>query len=58
MKIVCFFNCITLVISVVLRETTLTISVLTGGPVSIKYEIVRVVSLSTMEISNISGLKI
>ena len=35
------FNSVISVISVVLRETTLTISVSTGKPVSIVYEIVR-----------------
>ena len=46
------------VISVVLRETTLTISDLTSEPVSKESEIVRVVSLSTAEISEIIRLKI
>ena len=46
------------VISVVLRETTLTISDLTSEPVSKESEIVRVVSLRTAEISEIIRLKI
>ena len=40
-----------------LRETTFTISVSTGEPVSVESEIVRVVSLSKTEISNITRLK-
>ena len=46
------------VISVVERETTLTVSITTGEPVSIESEVVRVVSLSTTEISKITRLKI
>ena len=46
------------VISVVLRETNLTIPVSTGEPVSLESEIVRVTSLSTTEISEITRLKI
>ena len=42
------------VISVVLRETTFTISVSTGEPVPVESEIVTVVSLSTTEISEIT----
>ena len=45
-------------ISIELRETTLTISVLTGEPVSMESEIVRVVSLITTEISETTPLKI
>ena len=52
------FNRVIMVISVVLRETNLTISVSTGGPVSKEYEIVRVVSLSTTEISEITRLEV
>ena len=52
-----FKSCIS-VISVILRETTLTISDWTGEPVSMESEIVRVVSLSTTEISEITRLKI
>ena len=44
--------------SVVRRETTLFISDSTGEPVSIKSEIVRVVSPSTTEIPKIIRLKI
>ena len=39
------------------RETTLTILVLTGEPVSMESEIVIEVSLSTTEISEITQLK-
>ena len=45
-------------ISVVLRETTLTISASTGDPISMESETVRMVSLSVMEISEITRLKI
>ena len=46
------------VISVVLRETTLTVSVSTGEAVLMESEIVREVSLNTSEISEIIRLKI
>ena len=46
------------VISVVIGETTLFISGSTGEPVSMEFDIVRVVSLSTMVISEITRLKI
>ena len=46
------------VISVVIWETTLTISDFTGEPVSLESGIVRVDSLSTTEISEIKRLKI
>ena len=46
------------VISVVLRKTTLTISVSIGEPVLMESEKVRVVSLSKKEISKINRLKI
>ena len=49
-----FLNRVISVISVVLRETTLTRSDSTGKPVSMEYEIVKVVS----EISEITRLKI
>ena len=49
-----FLNRVISVISVVLRETTLTSSDSTGKPVSMEYEIVKVVS----EISEITRLKI
>ena len=52
------FNCVILVISGVLRETTPTISYLTDKPVSMESEIVTVVSFSTTEISKITRLKI
>ena len=42
----------------VLRDTTFTISDSTGGPLSLEYEIVRVASLSTTEISEITRLRI
>ena len=45
-------------ISVVLRETTRVNSVSTGEPVSMESEIVRVVSLSTTGISEITRLKV
>ena len=45
------------VISVVLRENTLTISVSTREPVSMESEIVRVVSFDTTEISEKTRLK-
>ena len=52
------FNCVVSDISALLRETTLTISVSneTGSPV--KFKIVRVVSLSTTELSEITRLKL
>ena len=53
-----FFNLVISVISVVLRETTLSISVSTSEPVSMKSEIERVVSLSITEMSEITRLKI
>ena len=46
------------VISIALRETTLTISDTTGKTVLVESEIMRVVSLSTTEISEITRLKI
>ena len=52
------FNCVTSVISVVLRETTLTISDLTGEPVTVEPGIERVVSLIATEISEITRLTI
>ena len=52
------FNRFISFISVVLQETTLTISVSTGELVSMETEIVRVVSLSSTEISEITRLKI
>ena len=48
-----FLNRVISVISVVLRETTLTISDSTDEPVSIESERVRVVSLYTTEMSEI-----
>ena len=53
-----FLNRVILVISVVLSETTITISDSTGEPVSIEVEIMRVVSLSTTEISEITQLNV
>ena len=53
-----FFNRVISVISVVLRETTLTFLDAIGDTVSTESEIVRVVSLSTTEISEITRLKI
>ena len=53
--IVFFFNRAIPVISVVLRETTLSAS--TGVSVSIESEIVRVASFSITEISETTGLK-
>ena len=53
-----FFNRVISVFSVVLKETTLTISVSTCEPVSMESEIVRVFPLSTTEISEITRLKI
>ena len=62
LKIVfCFFffqNRVISVISFVLRETTLTILISTGDLVSMESEIVRVVSLSRAEISELPLLKI
>ena len=57
LKIGFFFYRVILVISLVLRETTLTISDSTGETVSLQYEIVKVVSFSTTEISEITRLK-
>ena len=60
MNIVFFFflNVLSeLFLFVELRETTLTISDSTGAPVSIESEIMRVVSLSTTEITEITRLK-
>ena len=54
--IVFLFNCAIPVISVVLRETTLSAS--TGVSVSIESEIVRVASLRITEISETTRLKI
>ena len=51
-----FFYRVLSVISVVLREMTLTTSVLTCEPVSMESEIVRVVFLRTMKISEITQL--
>ena len=51
-------NCVISVISIVLRETLLTISVSTGEPLSIEFGIVTVVSLNTTEISEITRMKI
>ena len=53
-----FWNCVISVISIVLRKRTLTISNLTGEPVSMESETVRVVSLTTMEKAEITQLKI
>ena len=53
-----FLNRVFLVISVILKETTFSISDLTGVPVLMEYEIVRVVSLSTNEVSDVTQLKI
>ena len=53
-----FLNRVISVISVVLTETTLTISDSTGETVSMESDIVRVVSLSTTEISEVARLKI
>ena len=47
-------HCVIWVITVYLRETTLTILVLTGEPVSLESEVVRVVSHRTMEILEIT----
>ena len=46
--------CVILVISIVLRETTLTISVSMGEVVSLESKTVRVVSLSKTDISKIT----
>ena len=51
------FNRVILVISVVLRETTLSISDSTGETVSMDSEIVRVVFLGTNEIFKITRLE-
>ena len=48
-----FLNRVIAVISILRRETTFNISDLTCEPVSMESEIVRVDSLSTMEISEI-----
>ena len=53
-----FTNRVTSVISVLQRETTLINPDSTGEPVSMESKIVRVVSLSTTEISEITRLKI
>ena len=54
-----FFFCLFIpVVSIELRETTLTSSDSTGDPVSMKSEIVRVVSLSKTEVSEITRLTI
>ena len=53
-----FLNRVIPVISVLLRETTLTITVSTGEFVSMESEKVRVFFLSTTEISEITRLKI
>ena len=53
-----FLNRAILVVSVVLREFTLTISVSNGEPVSIESEILRAVSLGTTVISEITRLEI
>ena len=52
-----FFNRVISLTSVVQRETTLTVSVSTGEPVTMESEIVRVVSLCTKEMSKITRLK-
>ena len=52
-----FSNRVISVISVVLRETSPIILDSTGEPVSIESDIVRVVSLSTTEIPEITRLK-
>ena len=56
-EVLFFLNRVVPVISIVLREATLTMSVSTSEPVSMESEIVRVVSLYTMEISEITRLK-
>ena len=48
-----FFNHVILVIFVELRETSLSILDLTADSVSMESEIMRVISLGTMEMSNI-----
>ena len=53
-----FLNHFIWIISVVPRETTLSISDFTGEPVSIESETVRVVSHGTTEISEIKRLKV
>ena len=53
-----FLNRVISVIFLELREATLTISVSTVDPVSMESEIVGVVSLCTMEISQITRLEI
>ena len=53
-----FLNCVISFISVVLREPTLNISVLTNEHVSMESGLVKVVSHSTMEISEITRIKI
>ena len=53
-----FLNRVIPVISVVLRETTLTISVSTVEPVSVESELIRGVSHSITEISELTRLKI
>ena len=58
MKIFFFINLVISVISVVQRETTLTISILTAEPVSMESEKVRVVSLSTLQITEVPRVKI
>ena len=49
-----FFDIMLSLISIVLRETTLTISDLISEPISMESQTVRVVSLCPMEISKIT----
>ena len=51
-------NRVILVSSVVQRETTITITVSTGEPVSVESKTVRVVSLNTTEITGVTRFKI
>ena len=53
-----FLNRVIAAISVALRETTLTISDSNDKTISLESETVKVVSLSTMEISEITWLQI
>ena len=51
-------NHVILVISILQRETTLTTSDLTDETISMEFEIMRLVSLSTTGISEITQLKV
>ena len=53
-----FFNHVISIISTALRETTLTIPDSSCEPFSMKSEVVRVVSLSTTELSQLTRLKV